>query len=73
MKNFFTTLILVTFPICNYCQDTTMNKDWPNLNKYAKENSLLTNTTNSVVFMGDSINEFWKVNNEAFFTSNSYI
>lgn len=73
MKNFFTTLILVTFPMCNYSQDTTMNKDWPNLNKYAKENSQLTNTTNSVVFMGDSITEFWKVNNEAFFTSNPFI
>ena len=73
MKNFFTILILVTFPICNYSQDTTMNKDWPNLNKYATENSQLTNTTNSVVFMGDSITEFWKVNNEAFFTSNPFI
>ncbi len=73
MKNFFTILILVTFPICNYSQDTTMNKDWPNLNKYASENSQLTSTFKSVVFMGDSITEFWKVNDEAFFTSNPFI
>lgn len=49
-----------------------MNKDWPNLNKYAKENSLVT-TTKSVVFMGDSITEFWKLNDEGFFTANPYI
>lgn len=72
MKKFFTLLILGIFPICNYSQDTTMNKDWPNLNKYAKENSQLA-TTNTVVFMGDSITEFWKVNDESYFNSNSYI
>ena len=50
-----------------------MNKDWPNLNKYAKENRQLTSTSKSVVFMGDSITEFWKFSNEDFFTSNPYI
>lgn len=50
-----------------------MNKDWPGLNKYTKENSLLTTTLKSVVFMGDSISEFWKVNDESFFTSNHFI
>ena len=64
---------IVLFSLSIYSQSDTMNKDWPNLNKYAKENSQLTNTTNSVVFMGDSITEFWKVSNEDFFTSNPYI
>ncbi|MGV1011928.1 MAG: GDSL-type esterase/lipase family protein [Flavobacterium sp.] len=71
MKNFYTLLILILSPANNYCQET-MNKDWPNLNKYAKDNSLVT-TTKSVVFMGDSITEFWQVNDEGFFTANSYL
>ncbi|MFZ4105819.1 MAG: GDSL-type esterase/lipase family protein [Flavobacterium sp.] len=31
------------------------------------------NTTKSVVFMGDSITEFWKVHHKSFFTSNFFI
>jgi lysophospholipase L1-like esterase len=52
-----------------------MNKDWANLKKYATENRQLMQlqNTNSIVLMGDSITEFWKVNDEAFFTSNNLI
>ncbi len=50
-----------------------MNKDWANLTKYRSENRKLMNRTNNVVFMGDSITEFWKVHNEIFFTSKSFI
>jgi lysophospholipase L1-like esterase len=52
-----------------------MNKDWANLIKYATENKQLMQlqNTNPIVLMGDSITEFWKVNDEAFFTSNNLI
>lgn len=66
-------LLLLTFNIYNsFCQNN-MNNDWANLNKYASENQSLTPTAKSVVFMGDSITEFWKVNDAAFFTENPFI
>lgn len=66
-------LLLLTFNVYNsFCQNT-MNNDWANLNKYASENQNLTPTAKSVVFMGDSITEFWKVNDTAFFTENPFI
>jgi lysophospholipase L1-like esterase len=72
MKKIYTILFLTLLPLYNYSQEN-MNKDWPNLNKYAKENSQLTIPTKSIVFMGDSITEFWKVNDGSYFTNNSYI
>ncbi len=65
-------LILVILSLPAYCQNT-MNNDWANLNKYASENQSLTPTAKSVVFMGDSITEFWKVNDPNFFTENPFI
>lgn len=66
-------LLLLTFNVFNsFCQNT-MNNDWANLNKYASENQSLTPTAKSVVFMGDSITEFWKVNDTTFFTENPFI
>lgn len=52
-----------------------MNKDWANLKKYATENALLLQTPNTkpIVLMGDSITEFWKVNDGDFFKSNNLI
>lgn len=52
-----------------------MNKDWANLKKYATENKQLMQlqNDNTIVLMGDSITEFWKLNDEAFFTSNNLI
>lgn len=52
-----------------------MNKDWANLKKYATENKQLMQlqNANTIVLMGDSITEFWKLNDEAFFASNNLI
>lgn len=52
-----------------------MNKDWANLKKYATENKQLMQlqNTNPIVLMGDSITEFWKVNDADFLTSNNLI
>lgn len=51
-------------------------QDWPNLNKYKKDNEHLIsdhNSTNKVVFFGDSITEFWSREAPAYFQKNQYI
>lgn len=50
-----------------------MKKDWANLKKYTSENKTLISSNNTVVFMGDSITEFWKVYRSDFFLKNSFI
>lgn len=65
-------LVLILLPLTFYGQ-TSMNHDWANLNKYALENKNLTPVSKSVVFMGDSITEFWKVNDGTFFSENPFL
>lgn len=51
-------------------------QDWPNLEKYKKENTRISTsngTENRVVFMGNSITEMWKGANPDFFDKNPYI
>lgn len=51
-------------------------QDWPNLNKYKKDNQQFIsdpNSTNKVVFFGDSITEFWSREAPAYFQKNQYI
>lgn len=51
-------------------------RDWANLNKYKKHNTSLLPLTigqKRIVFMGDSITEFWSVINPAFFIGKPYI
>ena len=50
-------------------------QDWPNLNKYQKENLRLQNepTPPKVVFMGDSITEFWSREAPDYFQTHDYI
>ncbi|MEC4005099.1 SGNH/GDSL hydrolase family protein [Flavobacterium sp. SUN052] len=74
MKNYILILFLI-LPFTIYSQEN-MKKDWANLNKYATENEILKTApiaSKSVVFMGDSITEFWKVNNTNFFASNNFV
>lgn len=48
--------------------------DWGYLKKYEKENALLETTNkNRIVFMGDSITEFWSDLYPEFFNNNNYI
>jgi len=50
--------------------------DWPNLNKYRKENEKLANTENNgdrIVLIGDSITEGWSNFDPDFFTRNKLI
>jgi len=56
-------------------QNTSFN-DWANFQKYASENAKLPPKAESdhrVVFMGNSITEFWKPTDSTFFTGRQYI
>ncbi len=58
----------------SFSQNDTTKKDWANLKKYASENQNIANQKgNKVVFMGDSITEFWQVNDGNFFVSNAFL
>jgi lysophospholipase L1-like esterase len=51
-------------------------QDWPNLNKYQNENTNLKPAEagqKRIVFMGDSITEFWSVINGEYFATKPYI
>lgn len=53
-----------------------MTQDWPYLSRYREENIVLNKSNaseNRVVFMGDSITEFWSVINPEFFQGKSYV
>lgn len=63
-----------------FCLNTTWGKaqkpDWANLGRYAKENVALKQTAakdRPVVFMGNSITEFWVKLRPDFFTKNQYV
>ncbi len=71
MKKIVLILILMQQNI-TYSQNN-LNGDWANLNKYQKENQATTPSSNNIVFMGDSITEFWKVNDSSFFSENPFI
>ncbi|CAM2889311.1 SGNH/GDSL hydrolase family protein [Flavobacterium frigoris] len=54
----------------------TQAHDWPYLNKYKKENAAIKDAEigkRRVVFMGDSITEFWPTVNANFFQGKPYI
>lgn len=68
--------IVIFLPLFTlYSQEDTMKKDWANLKKYATENTILLQEPNTkpIVLMGDSITEFWKINDGDFFKSNNLI
>lgn len=53
-----------------------MQKDWAYLKRYASENKKLLlqlNDGNRIVFIGDSITEFWERFDALFFSNNNYI
>lgn len=56
-------------------QDEAFHKDWANTQRYATANQQAETTgpkPHSVVYMGDSITDFWMVRDSAFFASNPY-
>lgn len=59
-----------------FAQDDQLLTDWANLKKYSSENKELglpAKGENRIVFMGNSITEFWKSTDSSFFDTNRYI
>jgi len=57
-------------------KDENILRDWANLGRYNRENSLLTNskdTEGRVVFMGDSITDAWGRSRGVFFPGKPYV
>ena len=57
-------------------QSNQVQNDWANLSRYALENKNLKTSPKEkkrVVFMGDSITEFWKVLDNSFFADKPYV
>jgi lysophospholipase L1-like esterase len=75
MKNIlsFVCLLLILFQLSAYSQS---KDDWPNLKKYAEADKNLPPAAaglNRVVFMGNSITEFWGKIDSSFFADNPYL
>lgn len=69
-------IIFITAGLKSFAQNDNTAMDWANLHKYAKENEVVKSSPKAkkrVVFMGDSITEFWKVSDSSFFSANPYI
>ncbi len=70
------TLFLIFISIKGFSQDEQLKTDWANLKRYASENQELkapAKAENRIVFMGNSITEFWKVTDSSFFINKHYI
>jgi len=69
MKN---NLILL---FCLFIAASATAQDWPNIKRYEQVNSQITpaNGVKTVVYIGDSITDFWINNDSTFFKSNNYI
>jgi len=71
----------MTRRLLSFCLITAMSisvnaQDWANLNYYRKANTLLENPADHedrIVFMGNSITEFWKNIHPDFFVGKSYV
>ena len=60
----------------SFTMEAQNNTDWPNLNRYRNANSkigLPQKGEKRVVFMGNSITDFWIVSDSAFFSGKSYL
>ena len=74
MKNTKSIYIILLLSI--FMGEKTQAQDWPNLNKYQKENAILEKPVaekKRIVFMGDSVTEFWSTVYPEFFSGKPYI
>lgn len=76
MRNKFIPLLLfILFTACGHKKEG-INGDWAKLKKYMAENKKLQPALpgqHRVVFIGDSITEFWKDKDSSFFNGNGFI
>lgn len=76
MKNFYVFIfLLLSFTDFHAQNEDTMEKDWPNLKKYEKENQKIISAGKkpTAVFMGNSITEGWKNARPSFFSENNFV
>ncbi|MBF6642087.1 SGNH/GDSL hydrolase family protein [Flavobacterium sp. J49] len=75
MKSLLKVLFSITLLIDtqNVISQNDSDNDWANLKKYEMENKTVKPNGKSIVFMGDSITEFWKTTSPSFFASNPFI
>jgi len=69
-------LFLIFFQFVAYRQNDESKGDWANLKKYAAANKNLPPPTageDRIVFMGNSITEFWAIIDSSFFANWTYI
>ena len=69
-------ITLVLFQYSGYCQRDQTKIDWINMKKYAEANKTLQSIPydkNQIVFMGNSITEFWKQIDSSFFSKKEYV
>ncbi|HBS88219.1 MAG: acylhydrolase [Bacteroidetes bacterium GWF2_38_335] len=62
--------------VISMCQNVRIQTDWANMKRYSAENKKLglpAQNENRIVFMGNSITEFWKIIDSSFFEGNSYV
>jgi lysophospholipase L1-like esterase len=67
---------ILTFSILITLNQLASAQDWANLNYYRKANAQLENPTENedrIVFMGNSITEFWKNVHPDFFVGKTYV
>ena len=76
-NNFFLILLFsISFQFIVYSQNNKSNEDWANLKKYAEADKMLSAQVRGedrIVFMGNSITEFWAKIDTEFFANKDYI
>lgn len=74
MKRIALTIIMSLLTVASFAQNNNRGKDydWANFTKYEAANAEVT-TNPVVVFMGDSITEYWVSQDPDFFISNNFI
>lgn len=76
MKKYFIFIFLFLIQNINYSQNYTTMEDFGNLKRYIEENKLLWDAASGqtrVVFMGNSITEFWGEIDSSFFSGKPYV
>ncbi len=75
MNKLIIVLCFIVLAITAHAQDDQLHKDWANIKRFEDANSKVPPSAKGekrVVYMGDSITDFWINNDSTFFTNNNY-
>ncbi len=76
MRKYFIFAFLFLIQFCSYSQNDTRMEDFGNLTRFTEANKLLGDPADGekrVIFMGNSITEFWSEIDSSFFKEKSFI